>query len=145
MIQSQRGIDTVMLSPQGITDGATVTANLDCRGADYATLRLPFAAEESTHAADTTVSLLESDDTVVTNFATITADVALDLTNAKELRYEVDLLARKRYLRLSVTAGTVTGGNITCAAVATLSRNDESPGSTTEMQAAGTTDSVVVV
>ena len=121
MIHSQTGKDTILFAPQGITDGATVTANLDTRGADYATGRLNFAAEDTTTVGtDPALSLLESDDTVVTNFATITADQTVDTTAATVAKYEVDLRGRKRYLRLSVTAGTVTGADCTFSATSTL-------------------------
>jgi|TARA_Y100000310_G_C20655890_1_gene801945 hypothetical protein len=141
VIHAQEMVDTVLLAPQGITDGATVTVNYDTRGAKYATIRLNFASEETTHATDSTVSVLESDDTVVTNFATIVADQATDLVAAKELRYEIDLKGRKRYLRLSVSAGTTTGGNITVGSIGSLSRNDIAPVSTTAMG----DDTVVIV
>lgn len=141
MNHAQSGIDTVLFNPTGITDGATSTVNFDCRAADYASIRILFDPEETTHARDTTVSLLESDDTVVTNFATITANQSVDLTAAKEVRYEVDMRGRKRYLRLSITAGTGTGNNITFASVGTLTRNDLEPASTTAMG----DDTVVIV
>lgn len=138
---AQRGVDTVVIATQLITDGATVTGNWDTRGGAHATVRIPFSIEESTYAADTTVSLLESDDTVASNFATITADQSVDLTAAKEVRYEVDLRGRKRYLRLSVTAGSETGGEIMCGAIGTLTRYKSGPSSTTDMG----DDTVVIV
>lgn len=134
------GRDTVLFAPTGITDGAVSTANLDTRLGDWATIRISFAAEETTHATASTISLLESDDTVVTNFATIVADnSSLDLASAREERYEVDLRGRKRYLRLSITAGTTTGGNITFASIATLHRLGAGPASTTDMGDDGVT------
>lgn len=134
MIESQRGIDTVLLAPQSVTNGATATARLDTNGANYATIRLSFAAELNTNAVGPTVSLLSNDTTVVTNFATVVADQsAIDLTAAKELRYEVDLRGGKRYLRLTVTPATATNDTVTVCAIATLTRNEADPESTTEM------------
>lgn len=142
MIHATTGKDTVLIAAKTQTSSATTTANLDCRGADWATIRISFGAELNTNAVNPTISLLESDDTVVTNFATVVADQsAFDLTAAKELRYEVDLKARKRYLRLSVSTGTATNDNITFAAIATLSRNASDPASTTDMG----DDTVVIV
>lgn len=140
----QRAIQKQLLAPQGITDGATVTANLDTKGHDAVSIVVNCAAEESTHAANSTLSLLQSDDTVVTNFATIVANKSLDLAAAKVHRYEVDMKGKKRYLRLSVTAGTTTGGNITVGAVAALHRSAEEPSGTTDILAS-TSDSVQVV
>ena len=139
MNQAQAGVDTVLLAPVGQTDGSTRTASLDTINsgltgrAGHITIRVLCNAEETTHAANSTLSLLHSDDTVVTNHVTMVADQSLDLTAAKEVRYELDARKLKRYLRLTCTAGTTTGGNITVAAVATMSRCEEGPESTTEM------------
>ena len=124
--------DSLLLAPQAMTNSATVTANLDCKGAAAATIRIGLAAELNTNAIGPTISLLESDDTVVTNFATVTADrTAEDITSAKEITYSVDLRGRKRYLRLSVTTETTTNDNVTVASIATLSRQTERPAGTT--------------
>jgi len=139
-VSAQKLIDTVLLRPQLVTDGATVTANLDCAGAAWASVRVNLSTEETTHANASTVSLLESDDTVVTNFATITADQSVNLETGQEVRYEVDLLGRKRYLRLSYTAGTGTGNDITVGSIGSLSRNVVAPASTTAMG-----DDIVVI
>lgn len=142
MINAQRGIDTVLLSPQAVTNGATATANWTVAGADYAEIRIMFKAELNTNAVGPTVSLLASDDTVVTNFATITADQsAIDLTAAKELRYCVDLRGKKKLLRLAVTPATATNDTVTVCAVGTLTRNYGDPASTTAMG----DDTVVIV
>jgi hypothetical protein len=124
--------DSLLVAPQAMTNSATVTANLDCAGAAYATIRIALASEINTNAVGPTLSLLESDDTVVTNFATVTADRSSeDITAAKEVTYGVDLRGRKRYLRLSVTTGTTTNDNVTFAAISTLSRKTEGPAGTT--------------
>ena len=129
MLESRLDGSTVLISPQAMTNSATVTANLDTQGAAHATIRIAFAAEVNTNAIGPTISLLESDDTVVTNFATVTADrTAEDITAAKVVQYDVDLRGRKRYLRLSVTTETTTNDNVTLSAVATKSRQGESDG-----------------
>lgn len=133
-IEPQKGTDAILLSPQAMTNSATVTANLDTRGAAYATLRLAFAIEKNTNGVGPTLSLLESDDTVVTNFATIVADRDTEtLIAAKALTYHVDLRGRKRYLRLSVSTDTTTNDDITVGCVSTLSRQENLPASTTDM------------
>jgi len=138
-----KGIDTVLLAPQAMTNSATVTANFDTKRADHATIRIAFAAELNTNAVGPTIALTESDDTVVTNFATFDSNFARaaeDLTSAKEVRYEVDTKGRKRYLRLAVTTATTTNDNVTLSAIGTLSRNEEEPASTTDIG-----DDVVVI
>lgn len=125
--------DSLVIAPQAMTNSATVTANLDTLGADYATIRIALASEINTNAVGPTLSLLESDDTVATNFATIVADrSAEDITSAKEVTYGVDLRGRKRYLRLSVTTATATNDDVTLSAIGTLSRMKEQPSGTTD-------------
>ncbi len=133
MRQAPAMIDTLMMAPQAVTNSATVTANLDCKGSAHATIRIALAAEVNTNAIGPTLSLLESDDTVATNFATITADrTAEDITAAKEVRYEVDLSKRKRYLRLSASSETTTNDDLIISTFGTLSRNQIDPNTTTE-------------
>ena len=134
MIHDRNVTDSILIAPQAMTNSATVTANLDRKGAAYATVRIAFASELNTNAVGPTLSLLESDDTVVTNFATVTANrTGEDLTSAKNVIYGVDLRGRKRYLRLSVTTATAsTNEDITVSALATLSRKTEGPAGTTD-------------
>ena len=126
MIPQRLDADTILVAPQAMTNSATVTANLDTLGASYATIRVALASEINTNAIGPTLSLLESDDTVATNFATVTANrTAEDITDAASVTYGVDLRGRKRYLRLSVTTETTTNDNVTVSAVGTLSRQAE--------------------
>ena len=73
-LQPRLDADSVLVAPQAMTNSATVTANLDTLGASYATIRIALASEINTNAIGPTLSLLSSDDTVVTNFATVVAD-----------------------------------------------------------------------
>ena len=132
MIHARLGTDSLLVAPQAMTNSATVTANLDTLGANYATIRVALASEINTNGVGPTLSLLQSDDTVVTNFATVVADRSAEaIVAAKEVTYGVDLRGKKRYLRLSVTTATATNDDVTFAAIATLSRKDESPAGTT--------------
>ncbi len=134
MLDARMGVDTVLVAPGAVATSATATARLDCAGAQHASIRIMFGAELNTNAVGPTINLLHCDTTVVTSFVTIVAArEAEDLTAAKEVRYEVDLRGKKRYLRLTVAPGTATNDTITMAAIATLSRNPEEPGSTTDM------------
>lgn len=133
-----------LVAPTTMTNTATTTANFDTMGADYATIIFNFGAELNTNAVGPTLSIQSSDDTVVTNFATIVANrTAEDLTSAKGVVYHVDMKARKRYLRLSVTTATATNDNVTFSAYGVLSRMAAMPASTTAM--VGSTNDVVVV
>lgn len=124
-----------LMSAEGMTASETITANLDTRGADYATILINMSAQSGGTSSDgITLSLLSSDDTVVTNFATVVADVTRTSGSAHCYRYDVDCRSRKRYLRLSVSTGTNgTNENCTVAANAMLFSLDEGAGSTTEM------------
>lgn len=136
----------LVLASASQTNSATRTANLDTAGAGYAELVLNFASEINTNAVGPTLSLLESDDTNASNFATFSSDFersAEDLTAAKVLQFGVDLKGRKRYLRLSVTTATTTNDNVTMGAVAHLSKKAIGPA--TEAAMAGDTNSVVVI
>lgn len=116
------GTDSVLLAP--VAGATTVrTANLDCAGANYATIRLALGAEVNTNATNVTVSLLESDDTTPSNFATFNSayNQVIDNTAATVATFNVDLEGRKRYLRLSVTPDThTTNGVLISSAVATV-------------------------
>ena len=132
MIHDRNNKFSVMIPSQGMTNSATVTANLDTAGADYATIVVNLASEINTNAIGPTLSLLEDDTTVATNFATIVADrSAEDITAAKTVVYGVDLRGRQRYLRLSCTTATATNDNVEVSATAILSRNTEGPAGTT--------------
>ena len=144
-IEAMKGIDTVMFASQSVTDAQTITANIDTAGAAWCSIRVNIGAEETGSATATVLSLLESNDTIVTNFATITANLAPDAETAHQVRYEVDCRgSRKRYLRLSWTSGTQTGSNQLIGALATLSRNPEAPATVAAMDSS-TNDTVVVV
>ncbi len=133
MIKERLVNDSLLIAPKAQTNSATTTANLDTSGAGYATIRVAFASELNTNAVGPTLVLSQSDDTVVTNFATIDTQTATDLTAAKEILYGVDLRGKKRYLRLAVTTATATNDNITFSAVATLSDLEDAPTGTTSV------------
>lgn len=145
MIQTMKEIDKQLVAARAITAAATASASWDTLGADWATITLNFVSEVNTSAVGPTISVLESDDTVVTNHATIVANRVEDLAASHLLRYEIDLRARKRYLRLTVTAATNTSNDaVTMSATGTLSRLANNPDSTTDM-VFSTNDAVVSV
>ena len=133
MIKERLVNDSLLIAPKAQTNSATTTANLDTQGAGYATIRVAFASELNTNAVGPTLVLSQSDDTVVTNFATIDTQTGLDLTAAREVHYGSDLRGKKRYLRLAVTTATATNDNVTFAAIATLSDMEDAPNGTTSV------------
>jgi hypothetical protein len=149
MIHAQEGIDTVLMLPLAAAAAtAARTASWDTVQVDgsakYAEIRMVFSTEVTTDNVGPTISLLECDTTVVTDHATFDSNFersAESLVAGKEVRYLVDLKGRKRYLRLTITPGTVaTDDQIQFCAIGTLSRTGIVPGSTTDMG-----DDVVVI
>lgn len=133
MIKERLVNDSLLIAPKAQTNSATTTANLDTVGAGYATIRVAFASELNTNAVGPTLVLSHSDDTVVTNFATLDTQTAVDLTAAREMHYGVDLRGKKRYLRLAVTTATATNDNVTFSAISTLSDLEDAPNGTTSV------------
>jgi hypothetical protein len=132
----------VMLPSQAMTDGATVTANLDTKGASYVVIQVNVSSEEGTDATNATCSLLHADTTDVSNFATVATNLSLDLLTAKNNTYAGR--PTKRYLRLAFTAGTGTGSNASVGAVAQLLRLGKGPTNTTDMVNATNAQNVVL-
>ena len=115
------GVESVMLAPGALATTAR-TANLDCLGANYATIRVSLSAELNTNSTNVVLALLESDDTTATNFATFDATFnrTVDNTAAAVAVSHVNLIGRKRYLRISITPDTTTNGTVYSCANATL-------------------------
>jgi len=132
MLPSRCDTDTIVIANQGMTNSATVTGSVDTNGADYATIRISLASEINTNAIGPTISVLQSDTTDSTNFATLVADeAAVDITAAASLHYGVDMRGKKRYLKVSITTETTTNDNCEVSALATLSRKSSGPSGTT--------------
>ena len=121
---AQLGTDSVLLANVAAATTAR-TANLDCQGANYATIRVSIGAELNTNSTNVALQLSESDDTVATNFATFNASYnqTIDNTAATIATYHVDWEGRKRYLRLTVTPDTTTNGAVISSASATLMKD----------------------
>ena len=137
-MNNQKNIkSTVLLVPATVTHGATATANLDCLDAGSAEILVSLGALAGAGTAPSSIKIFESDDTVVTNFAEITAlsTGAAAVAASQSVRFFVDRSNgnRKRYLRLEVTvpAGS-TNNNIPMAAVGFLDKLDEAPSGTSE-------------
>lgn len=109
-----------------VADAATtaLTANLDTQGAVNATVLVSLSAEANTNSTNVAIQLSESDDTVVTNFATFDADFnrTVDNTSGVVAVNHLDLKGRKRYIRLTVTPDTTTNGAVGISAVGVLDK-----------------------
>jgi len=123
MKRQQSAVYSVLLAPDASSTAAR-TANLDCQGADYASILVNVSAEANTNSTNVVVDLLESDDTVVTNFATFSTNnaVTVDNTAAAVHAFHVNMAGRKRYLRVTVTPDTTTNGAVLVSAVSALDK-----------------------
>lgn len=117
----QSNVRSVLLAA---TDAATTarSANLDCKGADYATIEIALGAQANTNATGVVVALKECDTTVTSNFVTFNSVYAFTAANAAGVVgcLNVDLKGRKRYLRLTLTPDTTTNGAVNTCAVGVL-------------------------
>lgn len=128
----QRMIEhTQLIAARAITNNATVTANIDTNGADYATVIVNLSSEVNTNAVGPTISLLHADDTNATSFGTVTANITGDMVAAKPIVYGVDMRGKKRYLRLSISSATETNDHFVASADVILSRLSSGPVGTT--------------
>ena len=137
-MNNQKNIkSTVMLVPATVTHGATATANLDCLDAGSAEILVTLGALAGAGTAPSSIKIFESNDTVVTNFAELTAlsTGAAAVGASESVRFFVNRSNgnRKRYLRveLTVPAGS-TNSNIPVAAIGFLDKLDEAPSGTAD-------------
>lgn len=123
MNRLQSSVYSVLLAPSASSTAARV-ANLDCKGADAASIMVNLSAEANTNATGVVIDLLESDTTAATSFATFNSVnyVTVDNTDAAVHCYHVNMVGRKRYLRVSVTPDTTTNGAVLVSAVAALDK-----------------------
>lgn len=100
------------------------TANLDCQGADFASIVIACGAELNTNSTNVLVNLRESDDTTATNFVTFNSTFAftIDNTTAQEAVLHIDLNGRRRYLQVALTPDTTTNGPVITSAIGILRR-----------------------
>ena len=100
----------------GPTASATtaISASLDTStyGADFITILAPVNAEANTNSTNVVLSVLHSDDTVVTNHVTLAATAVIDNTSANVGVRHINWVGKKRYLRVTVTPDTTTNGAV---------------------------------
>ena len=115
--------------------GTAISASVDAKGYE----ELQLVVTKTTHATDyiTVLTIQQSDDTVLTNFAAVTGYVAgtdwtlaslTGGTNAATEKaagvFNIDLRGKKRYFRVLVTNGAVTG---VIGITGTLARAEQAP------------------
>lgn len=146
MIHAQNRKFVVAIAQVSATNGATITSQqIDCRGFDYLSIVIQNTTSNAATNKPATLRLTESDDTVLTNFAAITALVGggaggftipnmETATSTKPYAIlNVDLLKRKRYITLEVSPVTTQ----TFVAIAELTRADEAPTTASKQNVSG--------
>ena len=134
----------VALGPISFTAaGTAISASIDTKAYE----ELQLVVTKTTHATDyiTVLTIQQSDDTVLTNFAAVTGYVAgtdwtlaslTGGTNAASEKaagvFNIDLRGKKRYFRVLVTNGTATG---IVGITGTLARASEAPITATNQNA----------
>ena len=92
------------------------TALIDTSNASYAKIFIPISAEANTNSTNVVVDLLHSDDTVVTNFVSLGTNL-VDNTAAVVSVLNVNLIGKKKNLRVEVTPDTTTNGAVVVGSV----------------------------
>ena len=145
MAMNLQGLKSVVaLGPISFTAaGTAISASVDTKGYE----ELQLVVTKTTHSNDfiTVLTIQQSDDTVLTNFATVSGYVvATDYTlasltggtNAATEKaagvFNIDLRGKKRYFRVLVTNGAVTG---IIGITGTLARGEQAPITATNQNA----------
>jgi hypothetical protein len=124
MFPLQNTATKVAIKPQSVTAGATASGYVDTLGFEEAAVDVALDSEASTTSNPSVLKLSESATTDASNFSDVTGFVgdatdgftivAADTENPQVVRLNVDLRARKRYLKVTVspTATQLLGANV---------------------------------
>jgi len=132
MMPLQNTATKVAIKPQSVTSGATATGIIDRLGYEEAAVDVALDSQASTTSNPSVLKLQESITTDASNFADITKFVGDGVGGfvippagaaATIVRMNVDLRARKRYLRLVVSPD---GATQLLGAVVTLGKAKDS-------------------
>lgn len=124
---TQANSTTILLSPIASATTARTSTTLDTLGCDYATIVCQIGVQANTNGATPTITLQESDTDVASNFATFNTSfntVSVANSAAAVEVFNVDLKARKRYMRLLATPGTVASNDAILSAAVALCRKE---------------------
>lgn len=123
----------IAINGASTTNAATASGNIDTLGFEYVSIDVTTTTSNAATNNPSVLKISESDDTVVTNFADITAFVGdgvggFTVPNSVTsgvwgVKLNVDLRARKRYLKVTVSPLTTQ----VISAVANLSLGKTSP------------------
>jgi hypothetical protein len=134
MIHSQNTKTVCLLAPSSalIATNATATASFAQDGYDYAVIDVFLMSSTGGTANVATLTLAESDGTSYSDITEFVGDTAFTIPDnptaaptVASVKFEVDLKARKRNLRIAVTPA-LSGGQAVVA-VATLGRAEQAP------------------
>lgn len=124
MIHAQSMKQVLAISAASTTAAATATGNIDTLGYDYLKVNVLMPTADAVSNKPSVLKLSESNDTVVTNFADITGFVGgTDFTIPNAISsatsitqpyatFNVDLKARKRYIKVSISPLTTQVVNV---------------------------------
>jgi hypothetical protein len=120
-----------MIDSESITAAETASGTVDTKGFEFASIDITLGTVAATSNNPTTFELQESDDTEWTNFATISGfvgDSDFDIpaghsTVTQLMKFNVNLLGRKRYIRLDIASLATQ----LCTTVCNLHRASETP------------------
>ena len=128
----------VAISPQSVTNAATVTGNIDTLGYDFAEINFILNGGNAATNNPSVLKVSESDDTVVTNFADVTGlvgdtgftipNIGTDTATSVVVKMRVGTQDRKRYLKATISPITTEIVGV----VANLGRAQDAPVTTTE-------------
>ena len=118
------------LAPQASATTAR-TAAIDTSGVGHSVLLLiPVTAEANTNSTNVIIDVLHSDDTVVTNHVSLGTNL-LDNAAAIVQPIHVNMIGKKRYLRVTATPDTTTNGAVLVGGVIVVKDVDVYPTVTT--------------
>lgn len=102
----------LLIGPQAsATTARSASLDTSTYAADYITVLVPVNAEANTDSTNVILNVLHSDDTVVTNHASL-GTVLIDNTSANVGVAHINWIGKKKYLRVTATPDTTTNGAV---------------------------------
>lgn len=117
------------LAPQASATTAR-SAAVDCAGAHYVTVVVPVSAEANTNSTNVIFDVLNSDTDAATAYVSL-GTALIDNTAANVGVYNVNMVGKKRYLKVTVTPDTTTNGAVIVGGITMLKVVDVSPDTAT--------------